>query len=480
MRNTRNGKQMRGKGHFLNRIMTIALLLLFIWVNGNTALAQTPAAAMTEASGANQQILYLDVELVDCTSADAFALRLEYDEDVLEYMTDLCSFSKEGTIQYFDLQKGTALWSVKEPMDISGNFVELAFRIREDAPAGVSAIKAAVKIKQNGESVLETDTETKITINCEHEWDEGIQISDNLMVYNCMKCSATMSREQENTNVPVTPGGEGNGEEQNGENPPEESTPGTNRPDQDRPGQAKPGQGQTGQTGQTKPGQEQTGQTGQTGQIGQTEQPENNSAGIGEGQENIPVIQPEIVENRGEGMARPGESQWGNGGSVTGSLSYNSIVQSGPMNQNGAQQEAEAYLAQKRQEQLESQLGGGREQLIRETQSLMAEVAGQNTQIQEVVNNSVAVNEADSAETNSDKGMEESISSTVETEQTQEQTAVENQSPEAVQAADSDAQQEKKNYAIILTALGVLTVVTLGCVLIVLKGEHFSKKTEKK
>lgn len=190
---------MKNKGKLIKIFTTLGMLIALLGSPKLAVLAAGPAVGMTQSSGVNNQIVYLDLEMLNCTGVTSVAVKLDYDMDQLEFMADNCSFATEGTIQDFDLQKGVVLWASEQAKDLSGSFCELVFRIREDAPAGDSGIRATVIAKSNEDILIDSVAATNVTINCEHIWDEGhvekeATASENgIYIYNCTKCSATKS-----------------------------------------------------------------------------------------------------------------------------------------------------------------------------------------------------------------------------------------------------------------------------------------------
>jgi hypothetical protein len=106
--------------------------------------------AVTDASAAPGQIVYLTVSLQESVRGDSMAVIYECDTDLLKPEPTACRWSTEGILQDFGDQMA-GVWADDEAKDRKGEICILAFRVQPGANFRETEVKVTLKIKNLSE-----------------------------------------------------------------------------------------------------------------------------------------------------------------------------------------------------------------------------------------------------------------------------------------------------------------------------------------
>ena len=151
----------------MKRIVQLALVLTLMLSLALPCLGAE--LAVSDSKAAAGQTVYLTVSIDQPLSANAVAVKCEYDTALLTAQPDLCAWETVGTLSAF--QDGNiGVWAVEKTQELKGRLCVLAFGVKEGTAFSQTTVKCTVVLKEGSREVANLTAEGVISCNCTHSY----------------------------------------------------------------------------------------------------------------------------------------------------------------------------------------------------------------------------------------------------------------------------------------------------------------------
>lgn len=136
----------------MKKILMLVLALLMISIPF-PIWAASPEITISDATAVPGQVVYLNIELINCKKANTLAITMEYDSTVLKKVANKCTWEIDGKIQDFDVAKDRGVWCTTKAKDLNGKICTLAFRVKQDISVADTEVSCRIQVKNDSKDI---------------------------------------------------------------------------------------------------------------------------------------------------------------------------------------------------------------------------------------------------------------------------------------------------------------------------------------